>query len=116
MASLNLGILASHGGSNLQAIIDACSTGKLDARICVVISNNSKSLAIRRAREHGIPHYHLTGKTHPSQEQLDEAIVGTLKKHSVDLIILAGYLKRLGGAVLREYPGKVLITKGKIQL
>lgn len=108
MSRLNLGFLASHGGSNMQAIIDACKNGIIDAVPCVVISNNSESGAIHRAKTEGIPYYHISIKTHPEPEQLDEAIVDALTKHNVDLIILAGYMKKLGSKVLKAYEGKIL--------
>ena len=53
MPTLHLGFLASHGGSNMQAILDACREGRLDATPCVVISNNSESMALQRARRAG---------------------------------------------------------------
>ncbi len=72
MKILKLGFLSSHGGSNMQAIIDACKSGKLKARPCVVISNNSDSGALERARNEGIPCCHLSSKTHPNAEELDK--------------------------------------------
>ena len=60
---LRLGALASGGGTNLQAIIDACKRGDLNAEVCVVISNNSASRALQRARSEGIPTYHLSSVT-----------------------------------------------------
>ena len=72
--SISLGILASHGGSNLQAIMDACDNGSLKANVAVVVSNNSGSLAMRRARKSGIPAYHLSSSTHSDDGDLDVAI------------------------------------------
>ncbi len=60
MIPLRIGILASHGGSNLQAIIDGANTGQLDATPCVVISNNGESPALARARNACIQAYHLS--------------------------------------------------------
>jgi phosphoribosylglycinamide formyltransferase-1 len=62
---LRLGFLASHVGSNLQAIIDACSAGRLAAELCVVIGNNSQAQALERARAAGIPTRHLSSHTQP---------------------------------------------------
>ncbi|MDQ4149741.1 MAG: phosphoribosylglycinamide formyltransferase [Actinomycetota bacterium] len=108
MPHLRLGVLASHGGSNLQAIIDACKQGALDAEVAVVISNNASSKALSRAARESIPRYHLSGATHPDFEQLDEEITRTLEKHQVDLVVLAGYMKKVGPRTLRRYPRRIL--------
>lgn len=108
MAVLRLGVLSSHGGSNLQAIIDACKEGRLHARCCVVISNNSGSMALQRAKNEGVPNYHLSGKTHLSSQQLDQAIRDTLEKHRVNLVVLAGYMKLLGPLTVSHYQGRIL--------
>lgn len=103
-----LGFLASHNGSNMQAIIDACKNGRLKSVPAVVISNNSNSGAIERAKKEGIPYYHLSSVTHPDKDALDKAILDALKKHNVDIVILAGFMKKLGHLVLEEYKNKVL--------
>ena len=75
---LKLGFLSSHGGSNMQAIIDACKSDKLGAITAVVISNNSGSMALSRAKEEGIAACHLSSKTHPEPEELDGRSVGDM--------------------------------------
>ena len=105
---LRLGVLASHGGSNLQAIMDACEWGRLNADVRVVISNNSRSLALDRAHAAGIPIHHISGRTHPGANRRDIAIRDCLARHDVDLVLLAGYMKLLGGATLARYRGRVL--------
>ena len=107
MPTLHLGFLASHGGSNMQAIIDACKQGRLDAKSCVVISNNSDSMALTRARTEGIPRYHISAATHPGETE-DRAILRTFQAHDVDTVILAGYMKRIGPATLQAYRGRIL--------
>jgi phosphoribosylglycinamide formyltransferase-1 len=107
MATLHLGFLASHGGSNMQAIIDACKAGRLDARPCVVISNNSEAMALQRAKNEGIPSYHISAVRHPGPLE-DEEILRVLRQHGVDTVILAGYMKMLGPATLRAYRGRIL--------
>jgi len=107
MATLHLGFLASHGGSNMQAIIDACKAGRLDAKPCVVVSNNSESMALQRAKNEGIPHYHISAVTHPGPLE-DEEILRVVRRHGVDTVILAGYMKMLGPATLRAYRGRIL--------
>ena len=103
---LRLGVLASGGGTNLQAIIDACKSGDLDAEVCVVISNNSGSRALERAHAEDIPAYHLSTITHP--DSLDEEICRTLEAHAVELVLLAGYMRLLGPATLARYHNRVL--------
>jgi phosphoribosylglycinamide formyltransferase-1 len=107
MPTLHLGFLASHGGSNMQAIVDACRAGKLDAVPCVVISNNSDAMALERARKAGIPRYHISGKTHPGAAE-DQAILRTLRAHDVDTLILAGYMKKVGPLTLQAFRGRIL--------
>ncbi len=108
MPALHLGFLASHGGSNMQAIIDACKEGRLDAKPCVVISNNSESMALQRAKTEGIAAYHLSSQTHPDPALLDGAIFQVLERHGVDTVILAGYMKKLGAQTLQAYRGRIL--------
>ena len=105
---LRLGVLASHGGTNLQAIIDACCDGSLDAEIRVVISNNSGALALRRASKAGIPTAHLSAVTHRDPEALDEAITATLAAHGTEVVVLAGYMKKLGDRCIRAYRNRIL--------
>ncbi|HEY3375975.1 MAG TPA: phosphoribosylglycinamide formyltransferase [Armatimonadota bacterium] len=108
MTPLRLGIIASHGGSNLQAIIDAAKTGRLHAVPCVVISNNGDSYALRRARNEEIPAYHLSARTHAEPEALDEAILQALVTHAVEVVVLAGYMKKLGPRTLHHFSGRIL--------
>ena len=109
-APLNLGVLASHTGTNLQAIINACKQGSLNARCRVVISNNSRSMALRRARNHAIPALHISGKTHPFAKAQDSAIADALVQHDVNLVVLAGYMKLLGPKTLARYRGRIVNT------
>ncbi len=107
-AKLPIGVIASHGGTNLQAIIDACTDGSLDARIRVVISNNSRALALERARRANIPTAHLSAVTHPDPASLDAAIADTLASHGVELVALAGYMRKLGPETLSRYRNRIL--------
>ena len=105
---LRLGFFASHGGTNMQAIVDACNDGRLAATPCVVISNNSASEALNRARRESIPAYHLSRRTHPSPGELDRRTAAVLGRHRVNLVVLAGYMRKLGAPVLSRYPRRVL--------
>lgn len=108
MEKLRIGFLASHNGSNMQAIIDAIKRGELDATPVVVISNNSNAYALERARNEGIPAYHISSKHYPNEEELDQAILDTLIKHNANIVCLAGYMKKVGAKVLNHFKNRVL--------
>lgn len=103
-----LGFMASHSGTNMQAIIDAIKEGKLNAQACAVISNNSNSLALERARIEGIPAYHISSKKYPDEEELAQAIINAFKENGVDTVVLAGYMKKLSPNVIHAFNGRVL--------
>lgn len=79
-----------------------------DAEAALVISNNRDAKVLRRATRDGIPPLHLSGKTHPEPADLDAAIVNALKDHGVDLIVLAGYMKKLGPLTLDAYRNRIV--------
>ena len=92
----------------MQAVIDACKRGDLDAKARAVISNNSESEALARARRESIPAYHLSTKTCNDAGQLDREILSVLQKHEVQLVVLAGYMKQLGEKTLGAFEGRVI--------
>lgn len=104
---MNIAIFASHGGSNMQAVIDAVSSGRLSARISVVISNNSTSLALQRAEKTGIPAYHLSGKTEGGDEALSQRILNVLSEYNTDIILLLGYMRILPIEVIHRYHRRI---------
>ena len=107
---MKLGLLASGRGTLLQAILDACKSGRLAAEPALIISNNSRSGAAERARLEGVPFAHLSGRTEPDPARLDGAIADALEEHGVELVVLAGYMKQLGVQVLARYRGRILNT------
>lgn len=107
---MNLGILASHEGTTLQSIMDACADARIPGRVAVVISNNSRSGALTRAQHAGVRTAHLSATTHPHPAALDVAIRDVLIEAEVDVVFLAGYMKRLGPEALAHFEGRVLNT------
>ncbi|HEX2052879.1 MAG TPA: phosphoribosylglycinamide formyltransferase [Actinomycetota bacterium] len=105
---MRLGILASHGGSNMQAVIDATKAGTLPAEVVVVIGNNAASGAAARAASEGIPFHHLSGRTHPDSGALDDAICRTLLDAGVDLVVLAGYMKKVGPRTIARFQRRIV--------
>jgi phosphoribosylglycinamide formyltransferase-1 len=92
----------------MQAIIDACRRRHLNGMVCAVISNNSNSQALEKARLAGIPQYHLSNKIYPEEFELDKATCKLLTESGVDIVCLAGYMKKLGHKVLKQYEGRIL--------
>lgn len=107
---MNIGILASHAGTTLQAVLDACASGELQARVSMVISNNAESGALQRARSSGVRWVHLSAKTHPDPTALDQAICSALTEAQTEVVLLAGYMKKLGPLMLRTFAGRILNT------
>ncbi len=104
---MNIAVFASHGGSDLQAIIDGCKRNKINAEVVAVISNNGDSMALRRALNEGVPAYYLSAKKFGSEETLAKEILAVLTTHKVDMIFLAGYMRMLHITVLEKYNNRI---------
>ena len=105
---LNLGILASGNGSNLQAIIDACNSGHIDAQVATVISDNPLAFALERARKHNIPSIEIERKLFANTHEFESAIVTQLNKHQVKLICLAGFMRLIRNTLLTAFPKRII--------
>ena len=97
---LNLIVFASGNGTTLQAIMDAISQKKLDAKINLVVSNHPEAYALIRAKNAGIETYRIKNKT---WEEQDTELANILSNFTVDLIVLAGYLKKIGPKLIELY-------------
>jgi phosphoribosylglycinamide formyltransferase-1 len=109
---LKVGVLASGGGTNLQAIIDNCAAGKIDAEVAVVISDVQCG-ALERARKAGIPEHWLNRhdkQRFPSREAFDRAVLERLEHHGVELVCLAGYLRIMTADLIDAYAGRMMNT------
>ena len=106
---LKLAVLVSGGGTNLQAIIDAISAGKItNACISVVISNNANAYALERARAHGIEALCISPKDFESREAFNQAFLDKLNSYNVDLGVLAGFLVVLPEMMIKEYTNRIV--------
>lgn len=106
---LKLAVLVSGGGTNLQAIIDAISAGKItNACISVVISNNANAYALERARAHGIEALCISPKDFESREAFNQAFLEKLNSYNVDLVVLAGFLVVLPEMMIKEYTNRIV--------
>ena len=100
-----IAVLVSGGGTNLQALIDAQNSGKLrSGEIVFVVSNKPDAYAIQRARRAGIETMVITG----SKTTFESALLSTLYRHEIDIIILAGFMQILSSKVIHEYEGRIL--------
>ncbi len=108
MKHLKVGVLASGGGSNLQSIIDKSLDGSISADVVLVISNNSKAKALKRAIKHGIDALHISAVTEGSEEGADKRITDEMVSRGVDLVVLAGYMKKIGPKLLNAYKGRMI--------
>jgi len=103
-----LGFLASGRGSNMLAIIRACESGRLPASPVLVISNNPDARALQLGSEHGLEALHMSRRTHGDAAALDQAMTAAMQAHQVDLVILAGYMKKIGPQLLSAYAHRIL--------
>lgn len=104
--TLKLGFLASGAGSSAQAIVGAIEAGALDAEARLMVSNNKSSDALEFARRHGVPA--LCIPTQADADAADAALAEALASHGVELVVLSGYLRRLGPRTLGRWAGRVI--------
>ncbi len=102
-----IAVFSSHNGSDLQAVIDGCKAGKINAEVCCVISNNAGAFALQRAEDAGIDAYCINTSLYPDADEFDRVTLDILQKHETDFILLAGYLKKIGGPILRAYHNRI---------
>jgi len=106
---LNLGVLVSGGGTNLQAIIDSIESGYLkDCSIAVVVSSRPGVYALERAKKHNIPFTVISRKAYKSIEEYDEALIQCFENHGVGLVVMAGFLTMVGEKFIEKYRGRTM--------
>jgi phosphoribosylglycinamide formyltransferase-1 len=103
-------MLASHRGSNVQAVVTACREGRLHAKPGVIISNNASSGVLQFAEAAGIPALRIGGDAYADDAVRDEAILKALQAHGAQLVLLLGYMKLLGPRTTAAYRGRILNT------
>lgn len=102
-------VLVSGGGTNLQAIIDACKTGVINsAEVSVVVASNPSAYALERAKNNGIPTEVVHKKAMPSQEAFEQAIIDIIEKYEIDFIVLAGFMCILSENFTKRYPERII--------
>jgi phosphoribosylglycinamide formyltransferase-1 len=105
---LNVAVLISGRGSNLQSIIDACANPDFPASVKVVLSNEPDAYGLERATQAGIPTEIVPHKAHPSRKEFEEAMQAVLAKYDIDLICLAGFMRVLTSDFVAKWEGRML--------
>lgn len=108
MKKMNIGVLVSGNGSNLQAIIDRTNEKSFPAKVSTVISSKAQAYALQRAQKHEIPCYAVRKKDFDSQASWEQRILQILHKHDVKLIVLAGFNKILSASFVRKYRWRII--------
>jgi len=106
---LNIAVFASGRGSNLRSLADALHTGIIsNATLSLVVSNNSAAGALEFARQNHIPAVHISRRQFVSDNEFVSALLELLSSHNVNFIVLAGYMKKLDGEIIRRYKNRIL--------
>jgi phosphoribosylglycinamide formyltransferase 1 len=105
---MRLGVLVSGSGSNLQAILEACAQGRIAARVAAVLCNVPGARALQRAQQAGVPGVLLPHVSYTRREEYDALLVEELRRHDVNLVCLAGFMRIVTPVLLRAFPGRVL--------
>ena len=105
---INIGVLASGRGTNLQAIIEAIEEGKIEGEIKIVMSDHPKACALKRAQQYLIDTRYIDFKEFKNREDYDKEIIKSLKEKKIDLVVLAGYMRILSPYFIRTYKNKII--------
>jgi phosphoribosylglycinamide formyltransferase-1 len=104
----HIAIFASGNGSNFEAIARACAKNRVNAVVALLVCDNPNAFVIQRAKKFDIPVFEFQPKNYASKADYETEIVQILKKHNVDLICLAGYMRLVSDVLLNEYEGKII--------
>jgi len=107
-AAVNLVVIISGNGSNLQSIIDAIENGQINARISLVVSNNPHAYGLTRAANHGIAHQIIDHRQFEDRVSFNQALLETVTQQQPDLVILAGFMRILGKEFIQTYRNRIL--------
>lgn len=105
---INIAVLVSGGGTNLQALIDAQGNVLQHGKIKLVISSKTDVYALQRAKQAGIDHCVITKRDYTTQEEFSNALLKQLQICQIDMIVLAGYLSILDETIIRAYPNRII--------
>lgn len=96
--------MVSGGGTNLQALLDACADGRIPARIAGVISNRADVYAFKRAENADVPAAVISRSDYTDAAAHDQAVINQIERYGGQAVVLAGYMSILGAALVHRYP------------
>ncbi|HWV39085.1 MAG TPA: phosphoribosylglycinamide formyltransferase [Vulgatibacter sp.] len=105
---LSLAVLASGSGTNLAALLGACASGRIAAKVSVVVCNVPGARALERARDAGVPAVLLDHAAFPDRPSFEAALDAELSRRGIDLVILAGFMRMLGAAFVEKWEGRIV--------
>ncbi len=105
---INIAVLVSGGGTNLQALIDAQGKVLQHGKIKLVISSKPDVYALQRAKQAGGDHCVIAKRDYTTQEEFSNALLQQLQSYQIDMIVLAGYLSILDETIIRAYPNRII--------
>ena len=106
---VNIGVLVSGGGTNLQKLIDAEKAGNIEnGKLRVVIASNPEAYALKRAEQAGIEHFALRRKDYPDVDTYSQALIDALKERDIDLVVLAGFLTITGDNFVEAFRNRII--------
>ena len=105
---MNIAVFASGGGSNFQALIDKYKEGKLHCTFGLLVGNNSKAKSFERAHKNSIPCLHIAPSHFENEQQYSEKLLRELTSRNIDLIVLAGYTKKIPALIIKNYSNRII--------
>ncbi|WP_172254247.1 phosphoribosylglycinamide formyltransferase [Saccharibacillus deserti] len=103
-----IAVFASGSGSNFQALLDSAQSGRLGARIALLVSDKPQAKAVERARAAGVPVFAFSPKDYESRQAYEREILGELAKAKIDLVVLAGYMRLITDVLVEPYAGRMI--------
>lgn len=101
-------ILISGRGSNMEALVSACSSQRWPARVVAVLSNRADAAGLRHAAAHGISTAVVDHRAYPRRDDFDDALAQAIDAHAPDLVLLAGFMRVLGERFVQRYTGRLM--------
>lgn len=105
---LKIAVFISGSGTNLQSIIDNCESGRVNAKVVLVLSNEPDAYGIERAKKHDIPAVVVNHRDHSSRVEFEDAVLKSMADYEIDLICLAGFMRVLTDNFLGKFPNRVI--------